>query len=119
MAISSELNTQQELDLPCSLVERCQGGKAGVQAGAAVETDSKSRGAEKGRRVIQVGVVQEVKDVGAEGQTSRFSQLGEGNHAAQRKVHIEQTRSAERISACISRQAARRVHKCRRIEQQL
>ncbi len=63
---ASEFQPQHQLDLPRSFVERAERGKSRLAPSASKHCHSKIAGPKQSGRIVQVGVVECVKRVGAE-----------------------------------------------------
>jgi len=69
-----ELKLQDELNLPCCLVEGLQCREPGIGSATPVTGESKSAGTQESVRIIQVGVVQDVENIGAESHSAGFAE---------------------------------------------
>ena len=68
-------------------------------------------------RVVEIGVIEEVEGVRAEGEPTGFAQPTQRERSAQGNIHVVQTRSAERVPSAVALPAGGRLRECVRVEQ--
>src|SRR5437879_954559 len=98
----SKFQAQHQLRLARGFIERRNGGEARLPALPAVERHSEIRLIDERLRVVQIGVIEEVEHIGPKSQAARFSQPAQRKRAAQRDIHVIESRSGERVASRIA-----------------
>src|SRR5438046_7426147 len=108
-ACASEFQPKNQLHLPGCFVEGGNGGESRLAALAAILRHAKIILTDQRLWVVEIGVIEEVEGVRAEGEPAGFAQPTQRERAAQGNIHVVQTRSAERVPSAVALPAGGRL----------
>ena len=117
--IGLKVEFEGELDASGLLVQGSGAGGGETHSLAPERSVAKRAAAEDWFGVIQVGMVEDVEELGAELQASALSEPWYGKATAHGKVDIPEARPVKHVSGCVAELIAGRVREVNGIEQPL